>query len=222
MPRCSLGPDRPGTAKYLRRRRRAARDREAFVAESASSLNSLFMATARTGLVPVTPPDKEPSAAQRSILGRLGRKIVACGPPPASPPREALFELLRTRDVYEDTPRLIEPYDKQRLEVLTRQVSRRPIEQLVGPEGRWFLANRRSRIERSAAEVEAMMAAGTLQPIRPYWDQRLGSDRALRFDFFQELRRIGIGGLRRSIRARVAFFFVRKKNWMLRLVTDAR
>ena len=67
-----------------------------------------------------------------------------------------------------------------------------------------------------------MMAAGTLQPIRPYWDQRLRSDRVLRFDFFQELRRIGIGGLRRSIRARVAFFFVRKKNGMLRLVTDAR
>eukprot|EP00959_Pyramimonas_sp_CCMP1952_P168356 3517705-Pyramimonas_sp.AAC.1 len=59
-------------------------------------------------------------------------------------------------------------------------------------------------LERSAAEVEARIQDGLITPVKPYWDPKLRSYRSALFDFLKGLLACGLGGLRTSIRARIA------------------
>ena len=78
-------------------------------------------------------------------------------------------------------------------------------------------------IFRSETEIEFMRNAGLLPSIKPYWDPQLKHNRNLRLSFFTRMAEIGLVSFSTGIRARVAPFFVGKKDghW-LRLVIDGR
>jgi hypothetical protein len=73
-------------------------------------------------------------------------------------------------------------------------------------------------IERPQAEIGALVDAGEITPVVPYWDIVLRKSRSKRLQLFRDLMRVGLVGLRLRIEARASLFFVAKKDGSLRLV----
>ncbi|CAK0814522.1 unnamed protein product, partial [Prorocentrum cordatum] len=136
--------------------------------------------------------------------------------------KEALFELLKTTDLYDTEPQGLEVFDADRLKVLKRPTNPKPLESvLTGHALTQYLESER-HLERSAAEVEARIQDGLITPVKPYWDPKLRSYRSALFDFLKGLLACGLGGLRTSIRARIALFFRAKEDGAQRMIVDAQ
>ena len=75
-------------------------------------------------------------------------------------------------------------------------------------------------IRRSQCEIDALCDGRPA--IRPYWDERLRTDRQQRIQVFKRLAGRGLVGFRRSVGSRVAPFLVAKRNGQIRMVLDAR
>ena len=160
--------------------------------------------------------------SQSSALGRVRRRVAAYGPCPKDlSPRGAHVELLKTTDVYcEEGRGLREPFDRERIKLLSHDMEPQEASELALAHVREELLNPEKFIERNDLEMED-------EPlIKPYWDPLLDpSTRANRPRLVSFLRELAMRGqvcatLRR--RADVGPFFVRKKTVALRMILDAR
>ena len=109
------------------------------VADACCGLNSLAVARAGVALEPgrldtATPP----TAAQDSVRGMLGRRVIAVGPPPPGLCREsALREYLKTVDPYKvERAATAVPYQADLVRVVKEGIRPRPAAALCGPFGK--------------------------------------------------------------------------------------
>ena len=75
-------------------------------------------------------------------------------------------------------------------------------------------------IEKSQEEIQ--QDAESQEKITPYWDPRLKQNRGARIELYQALYRSGLLCFRRRRKSIIAFFAVKKKDGMQRLILDCR
>jgi len=214
---------RAGVPRYLAQRLRRAHGRERRVQEAAAALNGLASPDAGSSALPSPPASGRMSESERSALSRIGRRVASFGDRPADlTPKEALFALLRTNDLYSDEAHLREPFDESRLRVLRGDFKPLPLIDRLDGEARRLRDGFRHSMERTEAELTDLLEQGDAPVIRPYWCPRLRDSRDTRVSFFKRLHAIGLGTFRKGIRAEAGMFFVRKKDGGQRLIIDAR
>ena len=192
--------------------------------ECIGSLNCLAAADGRVrATLDCQPRSSCLSATQESVLQQVRERVDGVGPDSTvRSDREALTALLKTHDFYEVDINSREPFDGDRLNILKGTAPPRALAPRLSGEPAELLANFRTKIERSAAELDALYESGEVVPVRPYMCPRLASDRRVRIEFLRALVKLGLGGFRRRIKGKVGFFFIRKKTGMQRMVVDAR
>ena len=162
------------------------------------------------------------NAAQASVLQRVHQRVAAFGEPLGGDGDDALRSILKSKDIYSARPTPVRPYEARLLKVLDSGIRPLPIRSLV-PDSLLPLIDHPERfIYRSQAVLDAMVEAGELAPVYPFWDVNLRRDPELRLDLFKKLIRIGLVGVRTRCRARASIFFVGKKDGTLRMVIDGR
>ena len=92
---------RPECPRFLQQRLKRMGNRERHVTECVSSLNALDACAVGSPLTLAPLVSAKPTATQQGVIDRIGRHVAACGTQPRRPAREALFELLKTRDWYD-------------------------------------------------------------------------------------------------------------------------
>ena len=127
---------------------------------------------------------------------------------PDSTPNGALREPLKTDSLYASPACKVGDYDESKVKFFKSDIIPRPIEDLAPDSVRQAFLNPDGFIRKSDSVVERDLDGHA--HIRPYWDERLRSDRAERIRFVQLLARKGLVGFRPRIRARVGCFFVPK------------
>ena len=208
--------------RYLAQRWQRQDRRDDLAIESLAALNGL--AAARTG-EPLRPGAacraNAPSASQVSTLRGVRRRVRDAGCPPDLRAREAHQELFKTPDIYSEESRsTIESYDFECLKVLKGGVRLRDT-LTFAPEHVCAVLREPGRfIERHSGEL------GGEPHVEPYWDPLLDpSRRSNRPRLLRLLRRLAEPGMVVATsrkKATVGFFFVKKKNNMLRMIVDGR
>ncbi len=217
-----IGRDRTLHGRAAQRHRTALR-RDRLVLEALESLNGLSVARAGTDLTPVSVSETSRlSAAQETACRRVRRRVSRYDAPSELRPRGALQELLKTGDVYSSAPaQTTAPFDEAKVRVLKGDLCPRDIEDVAPSHICELLRNSEQCIVRPSAELVDEPPA-----VDPYWDPLLDpsepKNRRRLMKFLRELVAAGLVSGRRQRKANVAFFFVRKKNGMLRLIVDAR
>ena len=160
--------------------------------------------------------------ARASVLRRVRRRVAAYGPCPSGfTPLGAHQELLKTSDVYcEDGRSLREPYDADRVKLLSGDIEPKEAASPAPDHVRYALDNAAEQIERSGASLED-------EPhVRPYWDPLLDpsvtKNRSRLVDFLKKLKERGQICACLWRKADIGFFFVRKKTGALRVIVDTR
>ncbi|CAK0792469.1 unnamed protein product, partial [Prorocentrum cordatum] len=166
--------------------------------------------------------DQATIAKQRQLDKEAERKRASDPKSKGSAPAEALFELLNTSDMYDTEPQGLEVFDADRLKVLKRPTNPKPLESVLSSFALTQHLESERRLERAAAEVEARIQDGLITPVKPYWDPKLRASRPALFALLKDLLARGLGGLRASIRARIALAFRAKKGGSQRVIVDAR
>ena len=162
-----------------------------------------------------------PTAVQRWMVDSVQRRVEAYGDCPADLTEESsLREILEVRDLYSFEPKNIAKYDFDKVKILHREVSVRPIRGELPPSAAGYITHYRDLIERNEAEIEKDRDEGRVAT--PHWDLRLKSSRALRFQLYRRLHRQGLLSFRRKVKCLAGLFEVRKKDRMQRLIVDAR
>lgn len=87
--------------RYLFQRLRKKQEREALVRESVRSLDAIAGASAKPGVIPAAPPEGRATLVQADMFRRVGRRTLAAGAMPGGGEKEALLELLRTKDIHD-------------------------------------------------------------------------------------------------------------------------
>lgn len=208
--------------RYVAQRcvRRCCRERR--VREAVWSLNQLAGDTVRgVNVLPRGAAPQEPNAAQQSVLRRLRDAMSAFSArPPGTTPNGALCELLKTDSLYAAPACKVENYDESKVKFLRSEIVPHPIVDVAPDTVRRAFLDPDNYIRKSDDAVERDLDGHV--PIRPYWDERLRTNRAERIRFIKLLAEKGLVGYRLRIRARAGVFFVSKKGGMQRLVIDAR
>eukprot|EP00974_Lingulodinium_polyedra_P014527 1406473-Lingulodinium_polyedra.AAC.1 len=157
-----------------------------------------------------------PQQLQCRMLHDVDRAVRAIGPPPKDLDElSALSELLASKDFYSEVPHNLADYDLSKLRVCKGDVVPKDLVKLVPPDVSCYYRHFKTCIERPASDLERILAEESLP--EPYWDPTLRRSRTLRMEFYHELHRLGLISFRRSIKARVAPFFVKKKDGNIRL-----
>ena len=136
--------------------------------------------------------------------------------------QEALWELLRVQNIYENDPKVVVPMDQTKLEVLSRSSERRALSALLPDDTKEKLADHECHMEYTEEEIDLRRETGQLEVVRPYWDVGLRCSRQKRLGLYRALLDANLGTLRTGVKARVGFFAVAKKNGSLRLIFDCR
>ena len=161
------------------------------------------------------------TAVQTWMLESISRRVALFGEPAADlEPELALREICFVKDLYSQEPKHLATYDLSKLKVAGGSVRPRPAVQMLPPLARGLLENHEHYIAKNHAEVEQMDVSEV--PGQPSWDPTLRRSRKARMELLGVLVRAGVVSFRRAIRARVSFFFVKKKSGMIRLIVDAR
>ena len=164
------------------------------------------------------------SSAQVSVTGRVARRM-------ARYPRQdddltdesALTSLLAGRSWYSDMDvHQRVDYNPDHLKIFRKKLVPRPLAPRLTGDARDLLDGYQSTIERSEQEVGRLLANSDVPIVRPYWAPSLARDPDLRLSFFKKLISLRLGGLRKAIRAKVGFFFVKKKSTDAVVVTQQR
>ena len=211
-------------SKYLYRRSLARNDRLHRVRECALALNQCASATVRSAHAcePACQSQQSLSPAQASVMQRIGRRVGSFGPRPAGlTTRGAVIELLKVRDLYDQQPTALAPFDPNKLKILRPDWEVKPVEVVdrAPPEVREAFLNP-TQFRRSEEEMEVIRASS--DPVYPYWDPVLSNNRSERIKFIKQLADKGLVSFRREIFCKVGVFFVAKKRDQIRMVIDAR
>ena len=189
----------------------------------AKHLNSLAGATYR-GIGPPGPTfglSSSESEPQRAARTSLQHRIRLYGPDVSSGGDLANWTaLLKTPNLYDKAPCAVAPFEASKLKILHQTFLPRDIIHCAPAQVAASFRDPDKFIRRTQCEIEALHDGRPA--IRPYWDVQLRTDRQQRIQFFKRLAGRGLVGFRRSIRSRVAPFFVAKKNDQIRMVLDAR
>ena len=117
------------------------------------ALNAPASASALSPLAIVDPPARVPNEPQASVIDRVGRRVSRWGACPGTPSKEALFELLKTSDMYDTEPQGLEVFDAARLKVLKRPTCPKPLEAVVTGVALTHYLQSERHLERTAAEL---------------------------------------------------------------------
>jgi hypothetical protein len=208
---CDL-PFRGSTASGIERQRR--------VHGCVSALNHLaaINSSANRCFLPIT-------SVQQQVLDGITGKVNNVGPRPASMSEDsALRELLSMKSLYSEEPKNLASYNLDHLKIAKSVLQPKKLASMLPPRISHLYQNADHYIERTAADVASRsQELGTDKPIKPYWDPKLRFSRAARWQLLLVLHKTGILGFRRSIKAKVGLFFVKKKRPNeIRMVVDAR
>eukprot|EP00438_Fugacium_kawagutii_P019574 Skav228158 [mRNA] locus=scaffold439:19428:23715:+ [translate_table: standard] len=165
-------------------------------------------------------PSKRLTAVQVSIINDLVARISSVGlPPEGLREDDALKELAGASYLYEEANHLAQ-YDAEKIKIFKRTL--RPLEarSLCSKDVEAQLKHFRQFIERSEEEILASYPGGL--GVEPYWDPRLKKSLSNREDLYSRLWKAGLLSFRRKRKALIAFFVVKKKDGMQRLICDAR
>jgi hypothetical protein len=166
------------------------------------------------GLLPLT-------AVQDWVLSDLRRRVELLGSTPEGLDEEAaLRDLLQTDNQYDLGTKHLGSYDIDKIKVLQRNLKPRSAESLLPPATAGLLRNFSTCIEHTEADLETIRNEGI--GISPYWDPKLRRSKSQRILLYQALHRCGLLTFRRTAKAKIGFFCVKKKDGMLRLIVDAR
>ena len=166
--------------------------------------------------------DGPPRLAQEAIHSRIAERVSSFGVRPSLTCKEAFESTIKTKDIYAVLPHNLRPFDESKLKILRGRVHPAPLRDRLPPDSLRYLDNHRTLISRSQKEIDDLNEQGLLPQIRPYWDPVLRWNRSVRIRLSCRLAAMGLIGFRLSILARVALFFVGKKDGGLRMVVDGR
>lgn len=170
--------------------------------------------SAKSGPIPIT-------SVQKVAMEDIWRRVSQHGEAPSDISAEgALRDLLARTNLYGQEATTVVPMDLSKIRILQRELRLQPAEDLLPPEAAVYIKHHDDFIAKSATELEADRE--TMDPINPYWDPALRDDFGKRVDLYRALDKVGLLTSRRRRRGRVAFFTVRKKDGMQRLIVDAR
>ena len=168
----------------------------------------------RTGLIPLT-------SVQDWVLHDLRRRVELVGSAPEGLTEDAaLQDLLQTTNQYELGAKHLGAYSIDKIKVLQRNLKPRSAEDLLPPAAAGLLRNFSTCVEHSEADLETLRSDGF--SFSPYWDPKLKNSKSRRIQLYQALHRSGLLTFRRTAKAKIGFFCVKKKDGMLRLIVDAR
>lgn len=164
-------------------------DRLHRVRECALALNQCASATVRSthACESACQSQQSLSTAQASVMQRIGRRVGSFGPRPAGlTTRGAVIELLKVRDLYDQQPTALAPFDPNKLKILRPDWEVKPVEVVdrAPPEVREAFLNP-TQFRRSEEEMEVIRASS--DPVYPYWDPVLSNNRSERIKFIKQL-----------------------------------
>ena len=184
--------------------------RRRLLVEAVTGLNALASASPCCCAQP-KPPSGHGTPLQKGVLRDLSAGIASFGFEGSTQvPQEALAELLHSGDVYDIDVQPTVDFDRTALRLLKGEGRPVDLRRCLPEEARRFLDEPRL-VERTAADMDRCAEAGELPDVTPYWDPVLRRDAAERNAFLEELLRLGLGTLRRGIRAEIGMFCVAKK-----------
>ena len=108
-------------------------------------------------------------------------------------PDEALLALLKCRDLYEVDGHTTVSTDLAKIKVLKGNVTTKPLMDYLCDEGRELYSKPAVFIERAQDDVQREIDGGGVEQVRPHWDARLRSSRALRLKLLRRLLELGLG-----------------------------
>ena len=161
-----------------------------------------------------------PNQPQRAVIRRISEAMREAGPqPPDLDPLTALNEVTSSKDLYQEEPANLAPYDFSKVKVLHTDLRPRNLEELVPRFVRGILDRFDTLIERSAGDI----ANDGVCKIKPYWDPVLRRSPKKLKQLIVRLSQKGLVSFRTGIKERIGIFCVRKKTpeW-IRLIIDAR
>ena len=125
--------------------------------------------------------------------------------------RGAVIELLKVRDLYDQQPTALAPFDPNKLKILRPGWEVKPVEVVdrAPPEVREAFLNP-TQFRRSEEEMEVIRASS--DPVYPYWDPVLSSNRSERIKFTKQLADKGLVSFRREIFCKVGVLFLWLRN----------
>eukprot|EP00438_Fugacium_kawagutii_P014873 Skav225062 [mRNA] locus=scaffold2293:21259:24786:- [translate_table: standard] len=192
--------------------------------EAVKSANALAGAHMRVTRNPSTlraprAPDGR-TAIQVEMTKDILEKVAQIPSPPDDMTEEGcLRDLMGASYLYGEANHLAS-YNPDKIKIFKRRLTPMDARSLCPPEVRRQLELFPQFIERTEDEISTLYPDG-LQ-VEPYWDPALRRDRKLREDLYVRLWNTGLLTFRRRRKALVAFFCVKKKDGMQRLICDAR
>ncbi len=185
------------------------------VDQSFKSLNDLASAdfSPATTRLPLT-------SVQEWIMQDVWRRVEALGPPPSITDEEAVRELTSKANLYSQEAANLVEMDLSKIKILRRKLDVTPAEHLLPPQAAVYLQHFDELIEKSVDEIAADQKE--LEPITPYWDPSLRDDFGKRMQLYKALDSCQLLTFRKRRKGRVAFFTVKKKDGLQRLIVDAR
>ncbi len=161
-----------------------------------------------------------PNQAQRAVVSRISEAISEAGPQPSDlDPLTALTEVTSSKDLYQEEPANLAPFEFSKVKVLHTDLKPQNLDGLVPRFVRGIRDRFETMIERPASDLAK---EGTCQ-IKPYWDPTLRRSPKKLTQLIIRLSQKGLVSFRTGIKERIGIFCVRKKTpeW-IRLIIDAR
>ncbi len=161
-----------------------------------------------------------PTAAQQSMVDRVVSAIADAGPMPEDlDGPTALAEMVACKDLYQEEPANLAPYDYSKIKVLQSSLKPRDLKTMVPGFVQGILRRFDTMIEKSNSELSEQ---GSCR-IKPYWDPRLKSSPSELKKLVVRLSQIGLVSFRKGIKETIGIFCVKKKTPQFnRLIIDAR
>jgi hypothetical protein len=195
------------------------------VNEAVFSANGLAGATSNSrnqlGHDRAPSPNLKPTHVQHAILQGLTDRVLRAGPMPDGMSEEtALTEMVGNTNLYTQEAGHLASFDISKIKVLQRDLRPQDARSLCPPAAAHYLKHYKQLIERDAIDLNRLHSEGF--DVQPYWDPVLKRSRGERCKLYAALFKAGLLSFRRKRKATVAFFVVKKKDGMQRLIVDAR
>lgn len=187
---------------------------------SANGLAGVCMRAKHSALSFPAASRKRPTSVQVTMINDLVARILEVGPPPEGLREDdALKELAGASYLYEEANNLAK-YDPEKIKIFKRRLHPLEARSLCSKDVEAQLKHFQHFVERSEEEILAAYPEGL--GVEPYWDPQLKKSLRNREDLYFRLWKAGLLSFRRKRKALIAFFVVKKKDGMQRLICDAR
>ena len=166
-------------------------------------------------------PTLRPTRVQEAMLTDMGDRLQYFVNNHVDMSEEkALADVLGASHLYDQEASHLASFDVKKMKIFSRQLKPMDASDLSPPHVKQMFKYHREFIEKNEAEIQQTWDEEPA--ITPYWDPKLRNSRKARIELYQALDRSGLLCFRRRRKSLIAFFAVKKKGNMQRLILDCR